>query len=163
MARRTDIIDALRTHLLGMGTVNQVFKKYMYMDEINDFPSITFIARNEAREHRGDGRKLAVIRVDLRIYEYDRDINELDERLAEIEERINSFTAAYRQYGVEITQAVTVTGDEGLMRPYQVGDIQILITYDVDTQSQGGRLPLRVDTTTITADSILHSADATRR
>jgi hypothetical protein len=136
MARRTTIIDAFRTHLATELTndVAQVSKQYQYMDEINDFPAITFIARNEAREHRGAGRKLAVLRIDLRLYAYDRDIGELDLLTRKCEDAINTFennaTALAEQ--VDIVQVVTVSGDEGLMRPYQVADIQILITYDVE-------------------------------
>lgn len=134
MARRTDIIDAFRQHLATELTndVAQVSKRYLYMDEINDFPAITFVARQEAREHRGAGRKLAVLRIDLRLYIYDRDINDLDLLTRKVEDVINTFTAANRDKQVEVTQVVTVDGDEGLMRPYQVADLQILITYDVE-------------------------------
>ena len=130
--RRSQIIDAFRDHLDTIGTIEKVFKRYMYMNEINDFPAITFVARQEVREHRGAGRKLAVLSVALRVYVYDRDISDLDERLAEIEEKVNTFAESYRQHAVEIAQVVTVSGDEGLMRPYQVGDMDILITYDVE-------------------------------
>lgn len=138
MARRNDIIDTFKSHLETtlINDVASVDKRYLYMDEINDFPAITFVARREARQHRGDGRKLATIRVDLRVYIYDRDINDLDLIVRKIEEQILVFKdlAAARALGVEECQTVTVDGDEGLMRPYQVGDMQILITYDVDTQ-----------------------------
>lgn len=134
MARRTDIIDAFKTHLETNLTndVAKVYKRYMYMDEINDFPAITFVARQEAREHRGAGRKLAVLQIDLRLYIYDRDISDLDLMTRKVEDAINTFTDAHRDKAVEITQVVTVDGDEGIMRPYQVADIQILITYDVE-------------------------------
>ena len=134
MARRTDIIDAFKTHLETTLTndVAKVYKRYMYMDEINDFPAITFVARQEAREHRGAGRKLAVLQMDLRLYIYDRDIEDLDLLTRKVEDAINTFTDAHRDKAVEITQVVTVDGDEGIMRPYQVADIQILITYDVE-------------------------------
>ena len=137
MARRNDIIDAFKTHLETELTndVAQVSKRYVYMDEINDFPYITFIARKEQRAHRGANRRLATIQVDLRVYIYDRDIDDLDLIVRKIEDAILSFTktAAARSHSVEECQTVTVDGDEGLMRPYQVGDIQILITYDVET------------------------------
>ena len=107
-------------------------KHYEYLDEINDFPSITFVPRGETRDHRGAGRKLATLQIDLRLYEYDRDIAELDLRLREVEDQVGTFAAAQRALGVEIAQVVTLGSDEGLMRPYQVGDMQILITYEVD-------------------------------
>ena len=127
--RRTQIVDAFRSHLEALNSIEQVFKRYKYLDEINDFPSITFVPRGETRDHRGAGRKLATLQIDLRLYEYDRDIAELDLRLREVEDQV---AAAQRALGVEIAQVVTVGTDEGLMRPYQVGDMQILITYEVD-------------------------------
>ena len=136
MARRTTIIDAFKSHLETELTndVARVSKQYEYMDEINDFPAITFVARREDREHRGAGRKLAALQIDLRLYAFDRDISQLDELTRKTEDAINTFqdnaTALANQ--VEIVQVVTVDGDEGLMRPYQVGDLQILITYDVE-------------------------------
>ena len=136
MARRTTIIDAFRSHLETELTNNvaQVSKQYQYMDEINDFPAITFVARGERREHRGAGRKLAALQIDLRLYAYDRDISQLDLLTRECEDAVNSFstnvTALNNQ--VEQVQVVTVDGDEGLMRPYQVADVGIIITYDVE-------------------------------
>ena len=136
MARRTTIIDAFRTHLATQLTNNvaQVSKQYQYMDEINDFPAITFVARGERREHRGAGRKLAALQIDLRLYAYDRDISQLDLLTRECEDAVNSFstnTVALNNE-VEQVQVVTVDGDEGLMRPYQVADVGIIITYDVE-------------------------------
>ena len=137
MARRNDIIDAFKTHLETelINDVAKVSKRYLYMDEINDFPFITFVARREQRLHRGANRRLATLRVDLRVYIFDRDISDLDEIVRKIEDAILSFakTAAARSHSVEECQTVTVDGDEGLMRPYQVGDITLLITYDVET------------------------------
>ena len=134
MARRTDIIDALKTHLETTLTndVAKVYKRYMYMDEINDFPAITFVARQEARLHRSSGRKLATLRVDLRVYIYDRDISDLDLITRKIETTLETFTQNHRSLEVEEVQILSVDGDEGLMRPYQVGDITFLITYDVE-------------------------------
>ena len=130
--RRTQIIDAFREHVEATPTIERAFKQYKYLDEVNDFPSITFVARGEIRDHRGDGAKLATLQIDLRLYEYDRDIAQLDLRVRELEDQIDTFAAAQRALGVEIVQVVTVGTDEGLMRPYQVGDLQILITYEVE-------------------------------
>lgn len=134
MARRTNIINAFKSHLETQlsDDVSQVFKAYKYMDELNDFPAITFVARQESREHRGAGRKMATLQISLRLYIYDRSIGELDLITRKVEDAINTFTDAQRANAVEMTQVVTVDGDEGLMRPYQVADLTILITYDVE-------------------------------
>ena len=75
---------------------------------------------------------MATLQVSLRLYVYDRSIGELDLLTRKVEDAINTFTDAQRANAVEMTQVVTVDGDEGLMRPYQVADLTILITYDVE-------------------------------
>ena len=60
--RRTQIIDALQAHLLAIPSIEQVFKSYRYLDEINDWPSITFVPRGEIRDHRGAGHRVVAAR-----------------------------------------------------------------------------------------------------
>lgn len=130
--RRTEILDAFKTHLDQLDSIERVYKQYRYIDEVNDFPAITFIGRRETRDHRGDGKKLATLGIALRLYIYDRDIAELDLRMRQVEDQIDTFAAAQRALQVELVQVVTVETDEGLMRPYQIGDMNILITYEVE-------------------------------
>lgn len=161
MARRTQIIDLFRGHLEEINSIVNVHSRYKYLDEINDFPTICFVPRGEVRDHFGAGRKLAILQIDLRLYHYDRDQADLELLLREVEEKIATFTGNTLeaeflaiQAGdviatqdnkffiigdaetivrlIENAQVVTFATDEGLMRPYQVGDLQILITYEVD-------------------------------
>ena len=139
--------------------------RYKYLDEVNDFPTITFVPRLETRDHYGAGEKLATLQIDLRVYQYNRDIASLDLLMREVEDKTSNFFGdvlvteflLLQQGGalitqdskffeleegnfdipqflrnIQLTQVVTVGTDEGLMRPYQVGDMQILITYEVD-------------------------------
>jgi hypothetical protein len=136
--RRSDIIDAFTSQLQQINSVESrnVYSSYRWIDELNDYPAITYVPRREARVHRGDGRKLAAIIIELRGYVYDGDGSEAiaaAETLAsEIEDKVDTFAASAREHAVESAVVVSVRTDEGLMHPYGVCDLTINITYDVE-------------------------------
>jgi hypothetical protein len=133
--RRTDVVNSFVTHLQAISSVEprNVYKSYRWIDELNDYPAITFVPRREARLHRGAGRKLAALIIELRGYTYGEGSTEAAELLAhEIEQRVQTFAETYRQHQVESAVITTVRTDEGLMNPYGVCDLSINITYDVE-------------------------------
>ena len=138
MARRNDIIEALVTDLGQIDSVDpaNVSRKYKFLDDVNDFPYITFVPRQELRRHRGDGRKHASLVIDVRAYVYDgdsEDICEVAEDLADsIEAKIDQFAASHRDLQVEEAEVVSLRTDDGLMLPYGVADLQLTISYDVE-------------------------------
>ena len=138
MARRNDIIEALVTDLGQINSVDpaNVSRKYRFLDDVNDFPYITFVPRQELRQHRGDGRKFATLVIDVRGYVYDgdsTDICEVAEDLADsIEAKIDQFAEAHRDLQVEEAEVVSLRTDDGLMIPYGVADLQVSISYDVE-------------------------------
>ena len=138
MARRNDIIEALVTDLGQIDSVDpaNVSRKYKFLDDVNDFPYITFVPRQELRRHRGDGRKFASLVLDIRAYVYDgdsEDICEVAEDLADsIEAKIDAFAASHRDLVVEEAEVVSLRTDDGLMLPYGVADLQVTISYDVE-------------------------------
>lgn len=138
MARRTDIIEALVGHL-GTNTdvhANNVYRKYKYMHDLNDFPAITFIPNREDRDHFGDGQVHGILAIQLRCYVYDGDTADIAdecERLADqIEDAVDTFSAANRALEVEEARVVTLRTDDGLMTPYGIADLQISILYRLE-------------------------------
>lgn len=138
MARRTQILEALVTHL-GSNTdvhANNVFRTYKYMHDLNDFPAITFIPRQEQRDHFGDQQVHGIIAVQLRCYVFDGDTSDIAdecERLADqIESAVDSFAETYRQHEVEEARVVSLRTDDGLMTPYGVADLQVSILYRLE-------------------------------
>ena len=138
MARRTDIIEALVGHL-GTNTdvhANNVFRKYKYMHDLNDFPAITFIPNREDRDHFGDGQVHGILAIQLRCYVYDGDTADIAgecERLADqIEDAVDTFSATNRALEVEEARVVSLRTDDGLMTPYGIADLQISILYRLE-------------------------------
>lgn len=135
-SRRTDILDAFKTHLQQINSVESrnVYKQYRWIDELNDYPAITFVARSEQRLGRGSGRKLALIIISLRAYVFNGDgaMAEVEQLVRDVETQVETFTAENRDLFVESALVASVRTDEGLMHPYGVGDMDINITYDVE-------------------------------
>ena len=106
-SRRTDILDAFKTHLGQINSVESrnVYKQYRWIDELNDYPAITF----------GDGA-----------------MDEVEQLVRDVETQVETFTAENRNLLVESALVASVRTDEGLMHPYGVGDMDINITYDVE-------------------------------
>ena len=106
-----------------------------YLDEINDFPSVCLLPRNEARIERGANRRLGIIEVALRGYTFDENNLDRAEFLAQnVEAKVDSFSAnvAAKANGVSDVRVVTFRTDEGLFEPYGIADLELQILYDVE-------------------------------
>jgi len=135
--RRKQIIDGLVTELGQTSDVSSsnVFRHFKYLDEINDFPSICLLPRNEARIERGANRRLGIIEVALRGYTFDENNLDRAEFLAQnVEAKVDSFSAnvAAKANGVSDVRVVTFRTDEGLFEPYGIADLELQILYDVE-------------------------------
>ena len=135
--RRKQIIDGLVVELGQTSDVSasNVFRHFKYLDEINDFPSVCLLPRNEARIERGANRRLGIIEVALRGYTFDENNLDRAEFLAQnVEAKVDSFSAntAAKANGVSDVRVVTFRTDEGLFEPYGIADLELQILYDVE-------------------------------
>lgn len=169
--RRTYIAEALVEDIYTKTSVLQgnVQRQMIFLNEVNDFPFVTFLPREELRTHRGDGRKFATLNISLRAYVFNgnpggESIADAEDLAIDIEQLvIDTFAASHRDMGVEEARVRNFTTDEGLLAPYGIADLEIAILYDLDIPySPAGEKALTVDTTLVRADTTLISADATR-
>ena len=135
--RRKQIIDGLVIELGQTPEVSpsNVFRHFKYLDEINDFPTVCLLPRNEARVERGANRRLGIIEVALRGYTFDENNLDRAEFLAQnVEAKVDSFSAntAAKANGVSDVRVVTFRTDEGLFEPYGIADLELQILYDVE-------------------------------
>lgn len=113
-----------------------VVNKLKFWDEISDFPYLCVVPGNESREYLPGDFKWGYLGVSIKAYVKGEDpITELEQLLEDIELVVD----ANRQlvYGtspgeetteIDITSIVT---DEGLLTPYGVGEVNLLIRYQV--------------------------------
>ena len=135
--RRKQIIDGFVTELGQTPDVDasNVHKHFKFLDELNDFPSVCFVAGTERRDQLGANRRLATIDIALRGYVFDENNVDKAEILAQnVESKVASFSAnvAARANGVSDARVVSFRTDEGLLQPYGVADLEIQILYDVE-------------------------------
>ena len=135
--RRKQIIDGLVVELGQTPDVDasNVHRRFKYLDEINDFPSICLLPQEESRLETGANRRLGSIGVALRGYVFDENNVDKAEILAQnVESKVDSFSAnvAARANGVSDARVISFRTDEGLLQPYGVADLEIEIFYDLE-------------------------------
>lgn len=135
--RRRQIIDGFKTELGQTPDIDStnVFKHFKFLDEINDFPSVCFVAGSESREQLGANRRLGSIEIALRGYVFDENNIDIAEILAQnVESKVDSFSAnvAARANGVSDARVTAFRTDEGLLQPYGVADLEVQILYDLE-------------------------------
>jgi hypothetical protein len=131
MSRRTDIITQLRTDLSTIAICSSILKT---LDEINDFPYITFTPSSESRLHYGANLRWGTTLIQLRGYTYDTSIDAMTaaEQLArDIEQIVDAFRLAHTTLNVVQMRVQSITTDEGVMEPYGIADLSINLTYEV--------------------------------
>lgn len=135
--RRKQIIDGLVTELGQTPDVDasNVFKRFKYLEEINDFPTVCLNPGAESREELGANRRLGNIGVSLRGYVFDENNIDTAEIFAQnVESKVDSFSAnvAAKANGVSDARVVSFRTDEGLFQPYGIADLEVEILYDLD-------------------------------
>ena len=113
---------------------NKVFRKVKFLDEVNDFPSIFFQVGEEVRVYNTSGNTTGLIPLTLRIYVNDEESSgSLDSLIQDIEHVIyNIDTGVHNIRDMTISSVDT---DEGLVKPYGIGEIEILIEYELDIEN----------------------------
>lgn len=145
MSRRASIVSSIADRLKvidGTGTYNtnlynNVFDKLKFWDEVNDFPCIYVVAGTETRQYLPAEFAWGFLNVCLKVYTKGENAQQLLEDLLEDIERVidaargvivYDTTNNYSTSELSITSIVT---DEGLLNPYGVGEVNILVRYQI--------------------------------
>lgn len=145
MSRRQSIVNGIVEKLKsidGTGSYKSnvfgsVFNKLKFWDECNSFPCIYVTAGPETREYLPAAFAWGFLNVSLKVYTKGEDaIQLLEDLLEDIENVIDGLKGVlvydtvnnYDTAEISITSIVT---DEGLLNPYGVGEVNLLIRYQV--------------------------------
>lgn len=145
MSRRTSIVTALAEKLkLINGTLpyktnlsNNAFPYLRFWDEINDFPAVYMAPGTEQREYLPGNFIWAFLGVSIKLYCKHAELSQeqLEALLEDVEIVINNNRVlvydtdnGFKTTDISITSIIT---DESLLRPYGVGEINILVRYDL--------------------------------
>jgi hypothetical protein len=145
MSRRSSIVSTLAEKLKvidGTGSYktnlfNNSFDKLKFWDETSDFPSIYVVAGSETREYLPAGFAWGFLNISLKVYTRgELALHLLENLLEDIENVIDGCKGIlvydtvnnYQTSELSITSIVT---DEGLLNPYGVGEVNLLVRYQV--------------------------------
>lgn len=132
MSRRTDIVAQIRADLSALATCSSILKT---IDEINEWPYITFTPGNEARIHIGGNVRWGQTLIQLRGYTYDDGtdaMNSAESLARSIEDVVDRFRTAHPALNVVQMRVLSIRTDEGVMEPYGIADLSIELTYEVN-------------------------------
>lgn len=140
MSKRTSIVKALAEKLKELdgstysSNVNgNVEPKLRFWDEVNDFPCIYMSPGTELREYLPGGFAWAFLNISIKIYcKGETSSDELESILTDVESILDSTQGRLQFSDTDSTEEISVVSistDEGLLSPYAVGEINILIRY----------------------------------
>lgn len=145
MSRRTSIVKAVSEKLKVIdGTssyktnlFSNSYAKLKFWDEVNDFPAVYTVAGGETREYHPAGFAWGFLNLSLKVYtKGEESQTQLEELLEDIESVLDSTLGVIvydttNNYGTSEISITSITTDEGLLAPYAVGEMNLLIRYQI--------------------------------
>lgn len=145
MSRRVSIVNAIAEKLKVIdgaapyksNIYGNAFAKLKFWDEISDFSSIFVVTGSESREYMPGAFAWGFLNASIKVYCKGEDSQaELEDLLEDVEKVLDGTlgiivydtTNNYETSEISIT---SITTDEGLLAPYAVGEINILIRYQI--------------------------------
>ena len=141
--RRQKIVNALvaliKENLDGVSpyTANiydNVHNKQIFLDEVNDYPTISIFSAGESREYLPGDFKWGFLTIEIRIYVQDEFADDRLEEMFDDIERIlddnNTLVIDNEALCTDI-RILSLTDDEGLLNPLGVGEISLQVQYPV--------------------------------
>ena len=145
MSKRTSIVKALTEKLkvldgnssYSANLYGNVFAKLKFWDEVNDFPCIYVVAGSESRDYMPSNFSWGFLNVSLKVYTKGETPQDELETLLEDVEKVLDSTLGILVYDTELNHTTSeisitsITTDEGLLHPYGVGEINLLVRYQI--------------------------------
>lgn len=112
---------------------NNVYRDVKYLDEVNDFPSLYIAAGTEIRNFESENLTVATLGVTIRSYVYGEDNSQslADDLIQDIEHIIYTIGDSPEMGILDIT-IDNIAGDEGLAKPYGVGEVELSVVYRLE-------------------------------
>ena len=138
MTRRTSIVKAIaekmQTQLNGITYPSNVYGNayptLKFWDEVNDFPCVYMSPGTEIRQYELSAFAWGLMNVSIKVYTRGEDAQLQLEQLLEDIEKLLVYDATKDLITTEFL-VVSITTDEGLLKPYAVGEINIQVRYQV--------------------------------
>lgn len=145
ISRRTGVVDALVTLFktingnspFNINLFNNVYPTLKFWDEVKDFPALYLVSGGETREYLPAQFVWGYLNIGIKVYTKGESASaDLELLLEDIEHAIDSTRGSLKynsEKGYETTQLsiTSITTDEGLLVPYAIGEVNLLVRYQV--------------------------------
>lgn len=145
MSRRASIVRTIAEKLKQINgeapytsNVNESVYPYLkFWDEVMNFPSIYISAGTELREYHPASFAWGFLNISLKIYTKGDDADQqLEDILEDVEKLLDGTTGIIvydtdNNYSTSEISITSITTDEGLLAPFAVGEMNILVRYQI--------------------------------
>lgn len=144
MSRRVSIVKAIAEKFKEIDGTNYTSNLYgqssarlVFWDECMNFPAVYVVTGSESREYHPAGFSWGFLNASIKVYcKGEAAQEELETLLEDVEAVLDTSlgtivydtTNGYETSEISVT---SITTDEGLLAPYAVGEINILIRYQI--------------------------------
>lgn len=136
IADRFKLIDGNTPYKTNL--FNNSFDDLKFWDEVNDFPCIYVTPGSETREYHPADFIWGFLSVCVKIYTRGEDCQEqLEELIEDVERSLNTskgviqYSDENAQYKTAEISITSITTDEGLLKPYGVGEVYLQVRYQI--------------------------------
>jgi len=119
-------------YIYSTDVANNVFRRLKFLDEINDFPTICVNAGAEARIYHSTGLITGELTLNIRAYLRSENPITAAENLADDIEHIIYHFGDKSDIGILNITMQSVSTDEGLVAPFGILEIDILVIYQLN-------------------------------
>ena len=109
------------------------YAKLKFWDEVSDFPSVYVVTGSESREYLPAAFTWCFLNISIKLYCKGEDSqDQLEDLIEDVENLLDSTLGRITFNDTKSTEEISVTSittDEGLLAPYAVGEINILVRY----------------------------------
>lgn len=140
MSARSSISNALAEKLKSIdgsgksNVFNNVFVQHVFWTETNDFPCIYVVPGAETREYLPASFKWGFLNISLKCYvKGETPVQDLENLLEDIEKVIDANRSLVYDTNKEVTEILitSIVTDEGLLVPYGIAEVSLVVRYQV--------------------------------
>ena len=136
---RNKLRDILKAELNGTNYTSNIYDnistRQVFWDELNDYPHIALVNGRETTEYLPASFKWKYFNLLIKVFVKEDDQGvQLEQLLVDIEDILDANNNIEYETGktTELVSLVSADTDEGLLYPFGVGELSIIIQYDND-------------------------------
>lgn len=132
LVEKLKLIDGVTPYVTNI--FNNAYAQHKFWNEVIDFPCIYVVPGSETREYLPAGFKWGYLNVALKVYvKSDASAQDLENLLQDIELVIDANRVLVYETTKETTEILitSIVTDEGLLVPYGVGEVTLLVRYQI--------------------------------